>query len=101
MSYVNAENVLPKELVLEIQKYVDSQLLYIPRKEENALSWGKKSGLKEKMAERNLEILHHYHLGKTVSQISEMYYLSEKRVQNIIRNYESSKQKMQSLEEEQ
>ncbi len=100
MSYVNAENVLPQDLILEIQQYVDGQLLYIPRKEENVLSWGEKSGLKEQMTERNLEILHHYHLGKSVSQISEMYYLSEKRVQNIIRNYESSKQKMKSLEEE-
>lgn len=100
MSYVNAENVLPNALIQEIQKYVDGQLIYIPRKEENTLSWGEKSGLKEKMTERNLEILCHYHAGKTISQISEMYYLSEKRVQSIIHNYESSKQKVKSLEEE-
>ena len=99
MSYVNAETVLPKALIQEIQRYVDGQLIYIPRKDENTLSWGEKSGLKEKMAERNQEILYHYHLGKSISQISEMYYLSEKRVQSIIRNYESSKQKVQGLEE--
>lgn len=28
MSYVNAEDVLPKILVEEIQKYVDGQLIY-------------------------------------------------------------------------
>lgn len=99
MSYVNAETVLPKALIQEIQRYVDGQLIYIPRKDENTLSWGEKSGLKEKMAERNQEILYHYHLGKSIPQISEMYYLSEKRVQSIIRNYESSKQKVQGLEE--
>lgn len=38
MSYVNANNMLPKILVKEIQKYVDGQLIYIPRKNENSLS---------------------------------------------------------------
>ncbi len=32
MSYVNANEVLPDDLVQEIQKYLDGQLLYIPRK---------------------------------------------------------------------
>ena len=32
MSYVNAEDVLPKTLIEEIQKHVDGQLIYIPRK---------------------------------------------------------------------
>ena len=53
MSYVNAEGVLPKKLVEEIQKYVDGQLIYIPRKSENSLLWGEKNGTKEKLAERN------------------------------------------------
>ena len=47
MSYVNAEDVLPKKLVEEIQKYIDGQLIYIPRKNENTLSWGEKNGTKE------------------------------------------------------
>ena len=53
MSYVNADDVLPKDLIGEIQKYVDGQLIYIPRKDENSLSWGEKNGTKEKLAERN------------------------------------------------
>ena len=43
MSYVKAEDVLPKHLVEEIQKYVDGKLLYIPRKGENSFSWGEKA----------------------------------------------------------
>ena len=39
MSYVKAEDVLPKHLVEEIQKFVDGKLLYIPRKGENSFSW--------------------------------------------------------------
>lgn len=35
MSYMNAEDVLPKVLIKEIQEYIDGQLIYIPRKNEN------------------------------------------------------------------
>lgn len=91
MSYVKADDVLPKVLVEEIQKYVDGQLVYIPRKKENLLSWGEKSGTKEKLAERNQTIVNHYYSGETISALSKMYYLSEKRVQGIIHEYGSSK----------
>ncbi len=91
MSYVKADDVLPKGLVEEIQKYVDGQLVYIPRKNENSLSWGEKSGAKEKLAERNQTIVNHYYSGETISALSKMYYLSEKRIQGILHEYESSK----------
>lgn len=99
MSYVNAENVLPADLVKEIQKYVDGQLIYIPRKQGAVLSWGEKSGWKDQLAERNRKIVTHYDSGKSIPEISELYYLSEKRIQSIIREYESSKQKKIVLEE--
>lgn len=91
MSYVNAEDVLPKSLVEEIQRYVDGQLLYIPRKNEKSLSWGEKNGTKEKLAERNLAIVNRYYSGQTIAELSKVYYLSEKRIQGIIHEYESSK----------
>ena len=90
MSYVKAEDVLPKHLVEEIQKYVDGKLLYIPRKNENSLSWGEKSGTKEKMAKRNQTIVKRYHAGETVETLSREYFLSEKRIRGILREYESS-----------
>lgn len=91
MSYQNAFDVLPQGLVEEIQKYIDGQLIYVPRKDENLLSWGERSGTKEKMAERNRAIVGHYYSGMTIAELSEVYYLSEKRLQGIIREYESSK----------
>lgn len=94
MSYVNAEEVLPKILVEEIQKYVDGRLLYIPRKNENSLSWGEKNGTKEKLAERNRTIANRYYAGQTVAQLSKLYFLSEKRIQGIIHEYESSQKSM-------
>ena len=90
MSYVNAEDVLPKILVEEIQKYVDGQLIYIPRKNGNLLSWGEKNGTKEKLAERNQTIVNRYYSGQTITQLSKVYFLSEKRIQGIIHEYESS-----------
>ncbi len=94
MSYVNAEYVLPKVLVEEIQKYVDGQLIYIPRKNENSLSWGEKNGTKEKLAERNQAIVNRYYSGQTIAQLCKEYFLSEKRIQGIIHEYESSKNRI-------
>ena len=33
MKYVNASEILPKELISEIQKYVEGNIIYIPNKE--------------------------------------------------------------------
>ena len=91
MSYVNAKDVLPEKLVKEIQKYIDGQLIYIPRKSENSLLWGEKNGTKEKLAERNQMIVNRYYSGQTIAELSEVYFLSEKRIRGIIHEYESSK----------
>ena len=92
MSYVNAEDVLPKILIEEIQKHVDGQLLYIPRKSENSFSWGEKSGSKIQLAKRNQAIVNRYYSGETIAELSDVYYLSEKRISGIIHEYESSSQ---------
>ena len=79
MSYVNADDVLPKFLLEEIHKYIDGQLIYIPRKNGKSLS------------ERNRMIVKRYYLGESISELGEMYYLSEKIIRGIIHEYESSK----------
>ena len=84
MSYVKAEDILPKKLVEEIQQYVDGQLVYIPRKNENSLSWGEKNGTRERLAKRNQAIVSQYYSGETIGKLSEIYFLSEKRIQVII-----------------
>ena len=38
MSYIKAEDILPKELLETIQQFVDGQLIYIPCKEKQ--EWG-------------------------------------------------------------
>lgn len=93
MSYVKAEDVLPKHLLEEIQQYVDGKLLYVPRKNENSLSWGEKSGTREKLAKRNQTIVARYNAGETVENLSREYFLSDKRIRGILREYESSQNK--------
>ena len=42
-------------------------------------------------AERNQAIVHRYYSGESIAKLSAVYYLSEKRIQGIIHEYESSK----------
>lgn len=73
MSYINAEDVLPPVLIEEIQKYIDGQMIYIPRKNVNVLSWGEKNGTKLKLAERNQMIASRFYSGETIAELSEAY----------------------------
>ena len=45
MSYINATDVLPKELIEIIQQYVSGKTLYIPCKEKK--NWGSESKIKQ------------------------------------------------------
>lgn len=89
MSYVNADEVLPVDLVKEIQKYVDGIGLYIPRKDESSLSWGEKNGTRSRLAKRNREIVSKYHAGVAIADLCDMYFLSEKRIRGIIYEFEN------------
>ena len=78
-------------MIREIQKYVDGKVLYIPRKIENFVSWGEKNGTRDRLAKRNKEIVCRFYSGKSIVELGKMYFLSEKRIQGIIHEYESSK----------
>lgn len=47
MNYLNASDVLPKELLKEIQNYAGGTLLYVPKEEVNEKTWGEVSGQKK------------------------------------------------------
>lgn len=85
MGYIKASDVLPKELVSEIQKYVDGQMLYVPRKYTEHSGWGEKSGMREKLEKRDRQILEGYVSGKAIQDLAAEYYLSEKSIQRIVR----------------
>ncbi len=90
MAYKNARNVLPCELVREIQKHVDGELIYIPSK-SNKTGWGIRSGAKQKYTERNRVICEQYKSGTSIEELAGRYYLSEDSIKKIV--YGSQKAK--------
>ena len=87
MKYVKAIDVLPQEIIEIIQNYVDGEYLYIPRKNDNKKSWGEKSGIKNILKERNIEIYEKYIKGLSISELSKEYFLSEKSIRKIVSLY--------------
>lgn len=83
MSYISAEEVLPKELVEAIQEYVSGKSIYIPCKEK--IDWGSESKTKQYYITRNQEIFAKYKSGISVKLLAIEYSLSEKSIQRIIR----------------
>jgi len=90
MSYIKATDVLPEELMELIQNYVDGEYIYIPRKEENKISWGEHTQSKKELLNRNERIFTDYLKEISIHNLSEKYYLSPKTLQRII----SEKKKM-------
>lgn len=84
MKYIKAQDVLPKEVIELIQKYVDGGFIYIPRKNGEQKAWGENSGIKESLKERNRRIYGEYKAGAPVSELSKIHYLSEQSIRRII-----------------
>ena len=83
MSYLRADQVLPRELLEAIQQYVDGQLIYIPSKERH--SWGSGTSTRLYLRERNEEIYGAFKNGAAIDELSRKYSLSEKSIQRILR----------------
>ena len=84
MSYRNAKEILPGFLVTEIQKYVNGEIIYIPKHEEKKTKWGTKNGSRKKYDVRNGEIRALKNTGLTVEELAVKYYLSKESVKKII-----------------
>ncbi|MGG7164803.1 CD3324 family protein [Clostridium ihumii] len=84
MKHVKAHNVLPKEVIELIQKYIDGEYVYIPRKSENEKAWGEKNGTRNSLKKRNNEIFKKYISGYKVALLAEEYFLSEQSIRRII-----------------
>jgi len=82
---VNKSNILPKELIEQIQKYVDGKVIYIPKKQINKKHWGENTDTKQVLASRNCQICLDRQNGMTIKQLSDKYFLTEKSIQRILR----------------
>ena len=84
MEYLNAADVLPKELLEELSVYVSGQLLYVPSTECKK-SWRSKSGSKQYYEQRNHMIIDLYLKGMGIDELCERFHLSYDTIRKIIK----------------
>lgn len=89
MGYMRAEDILPEDVLALVQQYVDGQMLYIPRKSGEHKSWGAGTETKKDLMIRNRQMVEAYQSGVTVDELSERYYLTQKSIRRIIREYKN------------
>ena len=84
MSYRNAQEILPASLLREIQRYVNGEVIYIPKQIEEKIKWGVKNGSKKKYEKRNSDIKALKNGGMTIDEIASRYYLSADSIRKIL-----------------
>lgn len=84
MKYIKANTIFPEYLLEEIQKYVQGELVYIPKSPSNYDKWGANTNTKKMIETRNKEIVQAFKLGISISELAESYYLSEDTLKKIV-----------------
>ena len=84
MPYTNAQELLPPELVAELQKYAPGEVVYIPRPPETRRPWGQVSGLRERLLARNAEIHALKAQGLTIETLADRYFLSPDGIRKVL-----------------
>ncbi|HHY19263.1 MAG TPA: hypothetical protein GX522_05140 [Firmicutes bacterium] len=82
--YTNAEDILPRELLLQIQEYVQGKEIYIPRSEGKKLGWGERNGARMELKKRNREIFKRYQSGASIEDLMNEFHLSYDSIRKII-----------------
>lgn len=83
MKYKNARDILPDELLRELQRYASGETLYVPETGEKKC-WGEQSGARSFYRQRNAEIRKKRKEGKRVEELAEEYGLSADSIRKII-----------------
>ena len=84
MKYINANKILPDELVEELQKYIQAGYIYVPAKGGQHKPWGEVSGYRRELQQRNCQIQEEYRKGAAVESLAEKYSLSVYAIRKII-----------------
>ncbi|MBW4080619.1 CD3324 family protein [Paenibacillus sp. S150] len=84
MKYRNAAKVLPEKLILEIQKYIQGETLYIPKLEADYKNWGSLSGGRRLLDQRNERIRDAFHSGISIEWLAKEYFLSADTIKKIV-----------------
>lgn len=84
VEYINAKDVLPKTLILQIQQYVGGSMIYIPQRDDDKKSWGSYTNSRSEIAERNNEIKEKKKNGATIDDLMSEYHLSYDTIKSIV-----------------
>jgi len=84
LRYKNGKDILPNELLGEIQKYIHGELIYIPIKKNKKAKWGEKNGTRSYFIKRNERIYSLYKQGKDIKQIAAIFHLSNESIKKIV-----------------
>ena len=85
MGYTNAAEVLPKTILETVQKYIDGQCLYIPRRDDRRQAWGERTTTRTDIEARNREIRARHALGVGTRELAELFHLAPKTIAKILR----------------
>lgn len=83
MKYKNASDVLPENLLREVQKYAAGETLYFP-KDAQRKKWGEATGARAYYRQRNEQIREKYLQKQSIGHLAEEYCLSEETIRKII-----------------
>ena len=86
VSYKKATEVIPDELLKELQHYINGEYIYIPKTEATKAEWGANTESKTMVKRRNTEIYQKYLSGTPTKELANLYFLSQKTIQKIIAN---------------
>lgn len=84
MKYINANEILPKQLIKELQNYVQGGYIYVPIKTDERKNWGEQSGYRLELDRRNEKIRQEYKNGISLDILAERYYLSVSAIRKIV-----------------
>lgn len=84
MTYLNGKEVLPAELLAQIQQYCSGGLIYIPQEEGTRRAWGNGTGIRQELDERNCMIREKRRNGSSLMDLAEEFHLSTNSLKKIL-----------------
>ncbi|APB78412.1 MULTISPECIES: CD3324 family protein [Paenibacillus] len=90
MRYTNATKILPKKLIMEIQKYVQGETLYIPKPKTEYMNWGSLSGGRRLLEQRNAAIRNAFQNSSSIEQLAKEFFLSTETIKKIVYSHKNT-----------
>lgn len=94
MKYRNAAEILPPQLLKELQKYAQGETFYVPKRKRE--SWGAGTGARTFYSARDRDIRARFSRGVAPGKIGEEFFISEDTVKKIV--YKKGETTMKSSE---